>query len=97
MPTVPDLHKLLYFWCYELIRAGLDLYTFDWRMLIQHVQEEGIESFHLRINVVKDVYHVPRNKREIFAKVVGDVPGITSCSDVFGLDFRATYPQCNLN
>ena len=42
MPTIPGLHALLYFWCYERIRAGLDLYTFDGRVLIQHVQEERI-------------------------------------------------------
>lgn len=72
-----------YFWCYERIRAGSDLYTFDGRVLIQHIQEERIECFHFRINVIKEVYYVPRKEREFFAKAVGCVPGIASCNDVF--------------
>lgn len=97
MPKVSGLHELLNFWCYERISAGLDLYTFDGRVLIQHVQEERIECFHLGINVIKEVYHVLRNKREIFAKAIGCVPRIASCSDVFGFGFRAIYPICNFN
>ena len=45
MPTIPGLHELLYFWCYERIRARLDLYTFEGGVLIYYVQEERIEYF----------------------------------------------------
>jgi len=37
MPAVPGLYELLYFRCYEWIRAGFDVYAFDGRVLIQHI------------------------------------------------------------
>ena len=96
MPTLPGLRELLKknnFWCYERIRAEIDFYTFDGRMLIQYVQEEGIKCFELRINFVKEV-----NRATEQVKGHRKSCGVrTQSSDVFGFASRTTYPQGNLN